>query len=98
MKVGFFNIVIKFLIIANPCAFREEVASSEQINLLSRFNVSIKSSMFWGDGFAKSFGIIFVKSIMIARNVLSCALVIGIDGVFGIRPALLGKHGLENLF
>ncbi len=54
--------------------------------------------MFWGDGFAKSFGIIFVKSIMIARNVLSCALVTGIDGVLGIRPALLGKHGLENLF
>ncbi len=45
-KVGFFNIVIKFLIIANPCAFREEVASSEQINLLSRFNVSIRSSIF----------------------------------------------------
>ncbi|WP_279626828.1 hypothetical protein [Bacillus proteolyticus] len=54
--------------------------------------------MFFWDGLAKSFGIIFIKSLMIARNVLICALEIGIDGVFGIRPALLGKHGLEYLF
>nr|WP_001050922.1 hypothetical protein [Bacillus toyonensis] len=68
------------------------------MNLLSRFNVSIKSSMFLGDGLAKSFGIILIKSLIIARNVLICALEIGMDGVFKIRPALLGKHGLENLF
>ncbi|EEL67219.1 hypothetical protein bcere0026_58310 [Bacillus mycoides] len=54
--------------------------------------------MFLEDGLAKSLGIIFIKSLMIARNVLICALVIGIVGVVGIRPALVGKHGLEYLF
>ncbi|PJN65026.1 hypothetical protein BAWEI_15650 [Bacillus mycoides] len=83
---------------ANPCAFRAEVVSSEQMNLLSRCNVSIRFSMFLGDGLAKSLGIIFIKSLMIARNVLICALVIGIVGVVGIRPALVGKQGLEYLF
>lgn len=29
IKVGFFNIVIKFLIIVNFCVFREEVVFSE---------------------------------------------------------------------
>ncbi|OFD74977.1 hypothetical protein BWGOE8_37400 [Bacillus mycoides] len=83
---------------ANPCAFRAEVASSKQMNLLSRCNVSIRSSMFFWDGLAKSLGIIFIKSLMIARNILICALVIGIVGLVGIRPALVGKHGLVYLF
>lgn len=58
----------------------------------------IRFLIFWGDGFVKSVGIIFVKLIIIVWNVLSWVLVIGIDGVFGICLVLFGKYGLENLF